>query len=82
MSYKPMPLRVYLRYIKLVGWTLEKGSVDYNLFNENGGFLCAIKVTHGNHSKSNDIAAQSVQKTEREFKVRGWTWPPSKKKKS
>jgi hypothetical protein len=81
MSYKPLPLRVYLRYIKIVGWTLEKGGVDYNLYNENGGFVCAIKVTHGSNTKSNEVAAQSVQKTEREFKTRGWTWPPSKKKK-
>ena len=81
MSYKPLPLRVYFRLIKLVGWTLEKGGIDYNLYNETHGFICAIKVTHGKNSKSNEVTAQSIQKTEREFKRRGWTWPPLKKKK-
>lgn len=80
MSYRPMPLRVYLRHIKIVGWTLEKGGIDYNLFNEKGGLVCSIKVSHGRNTSSNEVVSVSVQKTERAFKLRGWTWPPKKKK--
>jgi len=78
MSYKPMTIKDYSQHIKKVGWTLEKGSIDWNLYNENNEFLCAIKITHGK-GKKQEIDARSVKKTEREFKVRGWSWPPRKK---
>ncbi len=68
MSYKPVPLRIYLRYIKTVGWTLEKGSVDYNLYNENNGFICAIKVAHGRNSTSNEVVAQSIKRQKENLK--------------
>jgi hypothetical protein len=43
MPYKPLPLRVYARHLKVVNWTLEKGGVDYNLFNENGAVCLCYK---------------------------------------
>lgn len=81
MPYKPLPLRTFLKHIKIVNWSLKKGGVDYNLCNENGGFICSIKISHGRNSSSNEVVAVSVQKTERAFKERGWTWPPIKRKK-
>lgn len=80
MPYKPLPLRIYLQYIKIVGWTIKKGGVDYNLYNENGDFICAIKISHGRNSSTNEVVAICVQKTEKAFKIRGWKWPPVKKK--
>lgn len=80
MPYKPLPLRTYLKYLKAVKWKLEKGGIDYNLQNESGGFICSIKVSHGRNTSSNEVVAISVQKTEKAFKIRGWAWPPVKKK--
>ncbi len=81
MAFKPMDEGVYLRYLRMVGWSLIKGSIDYKLINEKGEFLCAIKIAHGKHSKR-EVVAPSVQKTEKQFKTRGWPWPPQKKLKN
>lgn len=35
MVYKPLDKRTFLRYIKMVGWSLEKGGIDWNLYDEN-----------------------------------------------
>jgi len=78
MAYKPMDESVYRKYIKMVDWSLVKGSIDYKLMDENGTFLCTIKISHGKKSDKG-VVAGSVQKTEKEFKQRGWQWPPKKK---
>ena len=57
---------VYLKYLKMVDWCIDKGSIDYKLYNENREFLCAIKIAHGKNSKR-EVVAFSIQKTEREF---------------
>ncbi len=46
MVYKLLDEKSYLQYLKLVGWRLKKGSVDYKLYDENGTFVCAIKISH------------------------------------
>ena len=81
MAFKPMDEGVYLKYLRMVGWRIDKGSIDYKLFNEKNEFLCAIKICHGKNSKQ-EVHAFSVQKTEREFKKRGMKWPPPKKLKN
>ena len=81
MAFKPMDEGVYLKYLKMVGWRLEKGSIDYKLFDEKDMFLCTIKIAHGKNTKK-EVVAFSVQKTEKEFKQRGWLWPPQKKLKN
>ena len=43
MVYKPLDKKIFLRYIKMVDWTLEKGGIDWNLYDENGVFLCRSK---------------------------------------
>lgn len=78
---KPLEERKYLAYLKLVGWTLKKGGVDYNLLDEKGKFLCAIKVIHAK-GKKREVSASSIRKTEIEFKERKLSWPPQKKSKS
>lgn len=75
---KPLEERKYLAYLKLVGWRLVKGGIDYSLCDENGCYLCTIKITHGKNKKR-EVSASSVRKTELEFKERGWSWPPEKK---
>jgi hypothetical protein len=80
MVYKPLDRKTFLRYIKLVGWSLEKGSIDWNLCDEYGAFLCSIKIAHGKNTKE-EVVAHSVNKTEKIFKEKGWLWPPKKKKK-
>lgn len=78
MAYKPMDERVYRRFLRIVGWRLEKGGIDYNLFDEKDVWLCAIKISHGKKSDKG-VVASSVRKTENLFKKRGWKWPPEKK---
>lgn len=78
MAYKPMDESVYRKYIKMVDWSLVKGSIDYKLMDENGDLICAIKISHGKKTDKG-VVAHSVKKTEQEFKQRGWQWPPKKK---
>ena len=78
MVFKPLEERAYLKYLKIAGWALTKGSIDYKLYDSNGAFVCAIKICHGKHTKR-EVAPKSVQRTEQEFKERGLAWPPKKK---
>ena len=79
MPFKPMSPRDYKHYISLAGWRLEKGGIDWNLYDENNNFVCSIKISHG--STKQEVVAHSVHKTEKEFKKRGLQWPPNKKSK-
>lgn len=81
MPFKPMDEKSYRQHLKMVGWKLVKGSIDYKLYDDNDTFLCAIKIAHGKKSKQ-EVIAHSVLKTEREFKKRGLSWPPQKKLKN
>lgn len=78
MPYKPIPPKIFEKYIKSVGWKLEKGSIDWNLYNERGDFVCAIIIAHGKRTKS-EVTAFSVNKTKKAFEERGLKWPPSRK---
>lgn len=78
MVYKPLDEKTYRQFLKMAGWSLVRGSIDYKLYDENITFICAIKISHGKKSKQ-EVVARSVQRTEREFKKRGLTWPPKKK---
>jgi len=78
---KPLEERKYLAYLKMVGWSLEKGGIDYNLYDQHNKFLCAIKVNHGKGRKR-EVSPTSIRKTENEFKERGLLWPPEKKSKN
>lgn len=74
-------MRRPIESFKIVGWSLVKGDIDYKLQDEKGTFIGAIKIAHGKNSKQ-EIVAYSVDKTEQEFKKRGWSWPPQKKSKN
>ena len=78
MAYKPMEERDYLEFLKIARWKLEKGGIDYSLFDENGIFVCTIKIIHGK-GKKREVAAFSVNKTAKKFKEKGLIWPPRKK---
>jgi len=78
MAYKPLTVKKYTQYIKSVGWTLVKGSIDWKLLNENGNVLCTIQIAHGKNTKE-EVIAHSVKKTENLFKEKGLKWPPIKK---
>ena len=80
MPFKPMPPKDFTKYIELVGWRLEKGGVDWNLYSEDGTFICTIQISHGSRTKS-EVTARSVRKVETAFKERNWKWPPHKKSK-
>ncbi len=80
MPYKPLPIKIYEKYIQSVGWTLKKGSIDWNLYTENGDLVGSIIISHGKNTKS-DVTAHSVDKTKKAFKKRGLIWPPNLKSK-
>ncbi len=77
MTYKPLSRKVLEKYLKFVGWSLQKGGFDWSVINSEGKFICSIIITHGN-TKS-EACAHSVKKIENKFKERGMTWPPKKK---
>jgi hypothetical protein len=78
MPYKPLPLKTFLSYIRIVGWKLEKGGIDWNLYNDKDQFVCSIIIAHGKRTKE-EVVAYSVHKVERVFKMKGLLWPPKKK---
>ena len=78
MSFKPLPIKRFEKFIKSVGWKLEKGSIDWNLYNKGGDFVCSIIISHGKKTKS-EITAFSVHKTKKSFEERGLKWPPNLK---
>ena len=78
---KPLEERKYLAFLKLAGLSLVKSGGDYNLLDENGRVLCAIKIIHAK-GKKREVSASSIRKTEHEFKERGLSWPPQKKSKN
>ena len=56
MVFKPLEKKVFLKYIKSANWSLEKGGIDWNLYDENNVFLCSIKIAHGRHAKEEIVA--------------------------
>lgn len=77
MPYKPLSIKQYEKFIKSVRWKLEKGKIDWNLYNENDDFICSIIIAHGKNAKS-EVTAFSVNKTKKAFEERGLLWPPEK----
>jgi hypothetical protein len=75
---KPMEEADFRKYIKQIGWCLEKGKIDYNLYNGEGKLLGSIKISHGKNKKR-EICAGSVRKTQKLCEERGIVWPPRKK---
>lgn len=78
---KPLEERKYNALLKLVGWMLVKGGIDYNLCDENDNYVCTIKISHSK-GKKREVSASSIRKTEIEFKERDLKWPPEKKSKN
>ena len=60
----------YIAYLKMVGWKLSKAGIDYSLFDENGMYVCTIKISHGK-GKKREVIAPHVQKTEKKFREKG-----------
>ena len=77
MTYKPLSLKIFLQYIRTLGWTLKKGGKDWNLYNAEGQFVCSIIIAHGKKTKE-EVVAYSVHKVEKFVKAKGLTWPPKK----
>lgn len=75
---KPLSEQIYKKYLKLLGWHLKKGGIDYNLYNSEGLFLCSIKITRSKGIKR-EVSADSVRKTEKLCKKESLLWPPKKK---
>lgn len=78
MSYKPLSIKQFQKFIKSVGWKLDKGAIDWNLYSEKEDFICSIIIAHGKNTKS-EVTAFSVHKTKKSFEERGLKWPPNLK---
>ena len=81
MAYKPLDESIYRKYLKIIGWKLEKGSIDHKLLDVQDKFVCTIKISHGK-GKKKEIGAFYVDKTKKHFKERGLKWPPKKSRKT
>jgi hypothetical protein len=63
MPFKPMPVKKYKEYIRIANWKLEKGSIDWKLFNEEGNLVCAIMISVKTSIKRSQHIASIKQKT-------------------
>jgi hypothetical protein len=70
MVYKPMSPKAFESCLKMVEWHIEKGKIDWNLYNENGNFVCTIQISHGSKTKT-EVTAMSIQKVKQSFKEMG-----------
>lgn len=77
MPFKPMDETIVRKHLKVVEWKLIKGSIDYNLYDHNGKFVCSIKIEHGKNAKR-EVIAHSVHKIKQKFRERNLAWPPKK----
>lgn len=77
MPYKPMTKREFEKCIHAVGWTLEKGSIDWKLYDEEHKFVCTIKITH----PGGEVIAMHVNRVKKEFDSRGLLWNQKKSQK-
>jgi hypothetical protein len=55
---KPIPEHTYLGYLRILGWKMVKGGMDYNLFHKER-LMCSIKIIHGK-GKKREISPSSV----------------------
>ena len=78
MPYKPMSIKQFEKYIKIVGWKFTKGSIDWNLYDEKGCLICSFIISHGKNTKS-EVTAFSIHKIKKAFNERGLKWPPNLK---
>jgi hypothetical protein len=74
---KPIAEQLFNRYLKILGLRLEKGGIDYNLY-QSDRFLCSIKIVHAK-GKKREVSADSVRKTAKICEQLGLVWPPKKK---
>jgi hypothetical protein len=65
---KPLKLHKYQKWIRQYGWSLYKGGIDWNLFDQNGNYVCSIKIQHPGPK---EVIAPCVNRTEKELKRRG-----------
>lgn len=70
-----MQVKKYEKYVKELGWKLEKGKIDWNLYDSDDNFVCSIIIAHGKNTKS-EVTAFSVHKTKKSCEERGVKWPP------
>lgn len=75
---KPIEEDAYRKYLRILGWHLKKGGVDYTLYDQDEHLLCAVKINHGK-GKKREVSPSSVRKTEKLCEERGFVWPPKKK---
>ena len=77
MPFSPMKRRDFEKIIRELGWYLEKGSIDWKLYDENTNFICAIKITH----PGNEIIPMHIHKVQKMCKERGLIWDKKSQKK-
>lgn len=72
------PVEENRKFIRRLGWHLQKGGIDYNLYDKDKKFLCSIKIIHAK-GKKREVAPSSVCKTMKFCEERNKKWPPPKK---
>lgn len=78
MPYAPIKRRDFEKRLKELGWHLEKGSIDWKLYDERDKFVCAIKITH----PGNEIIPMHLQKVKKICQERGLSWDKKSQKRS
>lgn len=68
MFKKVMTVKDFHKAIKAYGWTIKKGGIDWNVYDENGRFQCAVKPKH---PPGKEMTLSSVQRTVKKLKEAG-----------
>jgi hypothetical protein len=69
MSFKPMKLRDYKKWIHTFGWKLEKGGMDWKLYNQRGELMVRNIIIP--HPPGSEVASLSVKKTRKALELEG-----------
>jgi len=66
--FKPMPTKKFRKWLKQLGWNVEKGGIDWHIYDENGHYVCTVILQHPGEDV---VKAASVKNLQTHLKERG-----------
>lgn len=67
MAFKPVPSKKFAKWVKSLGWSIEKGGIDWHVYDENGNYVCTVVLQHPGE---NVVKATSVKNFQMHLKER------------
>jgi len=63
-----MPTKKFAKWVKSLGWTIEKGGIDWHVYNELGNYVCTVILQHPGEDV---VKAKSVKNFQMHLRERG-----------